>query len=176
MNCQICNKNAVTVFVTEVRTDADGVTTHAAEEKHLCDGCAASLNIPHQVPVVAKTYIWKLLQKSARKAQQESALSCPDCGMTLAEFRVKGRLGCPKDYEVFRQHLDPLLERIHNATEHKGRLPGLDAHELERRQALTDLRAKLEEAVREEAYENAARLRDEIQELESAPGEPAHEG
>ena len=32
---------------------------------------------------------------------------------------------------------------------------------------LSDLRTKLEAAIREEAYESAARLRDEIQELEA---------
>jgi protein arginine kinase activator len=92
--------------------------------------------------------------------------------MSLAEFRSKGRLGCPKDYEVFRAHLDPLLLRVHNASAHRGRLPGMDEGTRQRLQQLSDLRAKLEAAIREEAYESAARLRDEIQELEAQPRAP----
>jgi protein-arginine kinase activator protein McsA len=64
------------------------------------------------------------LQQSARAQAQATSLACPDCGMTLAEFRSKGRLGCPRDYEIFREHLDPLIERIHNAKHHLGRGPG----------------------------------------------------
>jgi protein-arginine kinase activator protein McsA len=41
-----------------------------------------------------------------------------------------------------------------------------DAVALEREQRLVDLRRKLETAIREEAYENAARLRDELKQLE----------
>ena len=68
--------------------------------------------------------IWKLLHATAQRQQRESSLSCPDCGMTLAEFREKGRLGCPRDYEIFRDHLDQLLGRVHNSDRHTGRLPG----------------------------------------------------
>jgi protein arginine kinase activator len=87
--------------------------------------------------------------------------------MSLAEFRSKGRLGCPRDYEVFRAHLEPLLLRVHSAKEHRGRLPGNTEAVRSRTQQLTTLKAKLEAAIREEAYESAARLRDEIQELEA---------
>lgn len=168
MNCGLCKKKA-TVHITEIAYHAtDGSeTTPSIEQKHLCDGCAQKLNMPHMpLPQKGMVDIWKLLQQSARRAREEGGLSCPECGMTLAEFRSKGRLGCPKDYEVFAAHLDPLLSKIHNATSHTGRVPGIDESDLKRMQHLTDLRAKLEEAIREEAYESAARLRDEIQGLE----------
>ena len=93
-----------------------------------------------------------------------------ESGMSLAEFRNKGRFGCPKDYEVFRAHIEPLLLRVHSARAHRGRLPGMDEVSRKRLQQITDLRTKLEAAIREEAYESAARLRDEIQVLEAQPG------
>jgi protein arginine kinase activator len=122
------------------------------------------------VPVNLKksAAVWKLLKESARRARDEGSLKCPSCGMTLAEFRNKGRLGCAQDYEVFREHLRPLLLRIHNASAHKGRLPGRDEQTLARERDLTRLRAELDTAIKNEAYENAARLRDQIQGLESA--------
>ena len=52
-----------------------------------------------------------------------------------------------------------------------GRVPGTSEAELVRVQRMSDLKQKLETAVREEAYESAARLRDELKALEQAPGE-----
>jgi len=137
------------------------------EQKHLCEPCAQAMQLPH-APVVAGAgknalNIWKLLQNSARRARQEGSLACPDCGMTLADFRAKGRLGCPRDYEIFKDHLQPLLRRVHNADSHTGRLPGVDEGERERRQVLNELRVELEKAIADEAYEDAAQLRDQIQ-------------
>jgi protein arginine kinase activator len=91
--------------------------------------------------------------------------------MTLDEFRKKGRLGCAKDYEVFGAHIGDLLERVHGARTHVGRIPGSSEADLERMKRLVELRSRLDVAIREEAYESAARLRDELKALEDArPG------
>ena len=198
MNCEHCQKNLATVHVTEIfeeasagsgatpgasksgkkkaaattGSDAGGKTTRRViREHHLCDLCAKERDLPH-MPVVKNTMadIWKLLQYSAQQTRKRAVIRCPDCGMTLEEFRKKGRLGCPKDYDVFRPHIEELLERVHGATSHKGRIPGLSERELLRIQRMTDLQQELEIAIREEAYENAARIRDELKELEVSGG------
>jgi protein arginine kinase activator len=87
--------------------------------------------------------------------------------MDLDDFRRRGRLGCPTCYETFQAQVGELLERVHGARSHVGRVPGVSDEELERLQALADLRQRLDLAVREEDYENAARLRDEIQGLQA---------
>ena len=172
MSCQICKKQPATVHIIEI---PEGLPTLPpadpgevrVEKRHLCEACARNLRLPAATtPPKGLVNIWKLLQKSARKAREEGGLACPECGMTLAEFRSKGRLGCAQDYQVFRQHLVPLLQRIHHASDHVGRVPGAPVEDLERQRHLTALRAKLAEAIREEAYESAAELRDEIQALE----------
>ena len=56
---------------------------------------------------------------------------------------------------------------MHGSTQHIGRLPGVSEAEWNRMQDLAELRQELEVAIREEAYENAARLRDKIQHLEA---------
>ena len=170
MVCELCNKHPASVHVTDITRTA-GQTS--VSQKHICDECSRVLELPSS-PLMSKGVldIWKLLRQSAQKARAEGSLICPECGMSLAEFRSKGRLGCPKDYEVFRSHLEPLLLRVHNAKEHRGRTPGLDQVSTRRTQQLSDLRAKLEEAIRDEAYESAARLRDKIQELEASHGSP----
>lgn len=187
MHCQSCQKNQATVHVTEVVTEPapsearpDGVRSRAAEERHVCALCAHHLF--GQLVVVTQPKVKVNIMKLLQAAKEKSSVVCPDCGMSLAEFRSKGRLGCPKDYELFWPHLVPLLERVHNATAHVDQPEGLepsepgpdvDPAEDERRAHLTDLRAKLETAIREEEYESAAKLRDAIEELEksSAPGD-----
>lgn len=141
-------------------------------ESYLCDPCATELGLPASSPKpsTAGSQIWKLLEVSARKARQQAGLTCRSCGLTLAEFRSKGRLGCAACYQVFWQHLEPLLLRVHNATEHKGRGPGTDDAVLAREDAIGQLKTRLQDAIRDEAYENAAKLRDELQSLEAGDG------
>src|SRR5262245_28218700 len=169
MICELCNKQPATVHVTEIRSTKSAKPS--VQLKHLCEGCARSLELPSTPVTLTKGVpdIWKLLRQSAQKARAEGSLACPHCGMSLAEFRSKGRFGCPKDYEVFRAHIEPLLLRVHNSASHRGRLPGQDEGLRQRSQHLSELRSKLEAAIRDEAYESAARLRDEIQELEAPP-------
>jgi protein arginine kinase activator len=172
MICELCNKGPATVHVTEIHS-VKGAKEPTLQQRHMCEACARSLELPSTPVAFAKSLpvqLQKLLRQSAQRAQAEGSLVCPSCGMSLAEFRSKGRFGCARDYEVFRTHIDPLLLRVHNAQSHRGRVPGGEAQpkvDLDRQ--LSDLRTKLEAAIREEAYESAARLRDEIQELEAQP-------
>jgi protein arginine kinase activator len=169
MLCETCQQNAASVHITQLTappaTSPDGNGQYA--QKHVCEACAQKMSLLH-VPIVKKIQldIWKLVE-SARQSREQGGLACPSCGMTLAEFRSKGRLGCPKDYEVFREHLDPLLMRMHNALEHAGRLPGIEEEELKRQQRIHELRGRLDNAIREEDYEDAARIRDELKTLGS---------
>ena len=88
--------------------------------------------------------------------------------MKFVEFRNHGRLGCPHDYDSFKEELLPLLESVHGDAKHAGktprRLPRAKAGQIE----LTQLRRKLQQFVNEEKYEEAARTRDRIKELEES--------
>lgn len=177
MQCQVCGKNPASVHITEIHDPAPvakpGSQSAAGKatyrQKHICEACAQMMNLPHMPVVVKKNMvdIWKLLQRSAERSRQEAGMVCEHCQMSLGEFRSKGRLGCPDCYESFRRHLDPLLERIHNASHHTGRLPGMDERAQERRRKISSLREKLVTAIKEEAYEDAASLRDLLQALEA---------
>jgi protein arginine kinase activator len=170
MICQNCQKNAATVLVTELTPDPESANAEGKQsqvhEQHLCEVCAQALDLPY-APVTKKSPvdIWKLLQLSANQGRKKPGPACPACGMTLEEFRKKGRLGCPRDYEVFRTHLAEVLERVHGAVQHSGRIPG--ASGVSPSNGRIDLlRQELGNAIRAEAYESAARLRDEIRALE----------
>lgn len=165
MLCEVCSKNQATVRITEIgqTTASDGQKTQSVSLKHMCAKCAQQLEIEALPPTLSKNFahIMSMLEKAGQK-RPVAEPPCPKCGMTLAEFRSKGRLGCAHDYQHFAKHLEPLLQRMHNATAHSGRVPGMDAAEQERRARVGELRQQLDAAIRDEAYETAARLRDEL--------------
>ncbi|MCH7521820.1 MAG: UvrB/UvrC motif-containing protein [Candidatus Marinimicrobia bacterium] len=92
----------------------------------------------------------------------------------FAGFKKTGRFGCSQCYQVFRSGLDNLLEAMHRNTEHHGKVPThfIDAATAEEQATesfmdISELNAKLDEAISIEDYEEAARLRDSIAQLEN---------
>ena len=103
---------------------------------------------------------------AAGDAPRAAGPACPGCGTTAGEFKVSGRLGCARCYETFKGALLPVLERVHDATSHRGRMPGPVAPRTDDNRA-SKLRRLLAEAIDAERYEEAANLRDKLQELET---------
>lgn len=164
MQCQVCNKRAATIHLTEI---TEGVRS----EMHICEHCAAEQGIASQSQMSINELLGNLLAVQPSDDElfgpSESALSCPDCGFTLDRLRREGTLGCPRDYEVFEHALTPLIARAHNgATAHCGKVPSRTPGKTKKLVKLSDLRQQLEAAVRNEDYERAARLRDEMRQLD----------
>ena len=125
--CEICKQHQASVHITELTEPptSSPVGTGQYSRRDVCVGCAQQLNLLHVPVTTSPTFdIFKMIKKVQNTTREQSGLTCPSCGMTLAEFRSKGRLGCPQDYEVFREHLDPLLVRMHNAAAHFRSRPG----------------------------------------------------
>lgn len=95
-----------------------------------------------------------------------TAVRCENCGMTYNQFTEIGRFGCPECYNSFSARLEPLLRRIQSSTEHTGKIPVQSGERLKLRKKLDTLRKDLKQAVIQEQFEEAAKLRDEIRELE----------
>jgi protein arginine kinase activator len=154
MKCQRCSK-AATLHITEVTGESQ------FDELHLCEECAQKYLQPQ--PAGAKA------GEGAAESDELAALNqreCPACGIKFVEFRNTGRLGCSHDYEAFREELLPLLENIHGETRHIGKTPRRLPKVRQVRAELTHLRKQLQQAVTRENYEDAARLRDQIRQLE----------
>ena len=168
--CTACQKAIATIVVMDL--DEGSVSG----SQHICTACAEQLGVtPPQQPKFSGEMLEDLLGGLKETQEVEAAPPprlecCPGCGMTPSDFRQKGRLGCPRCYEAFRHELIPLLMRIHEAQAHAGRLPStmpvIEADSAEERPDLSDLRQKLEDAVRGEQYEEAAQLRDELRRAE----------
>ncbi len=92
--------------------------------------------------------------------------SCPDCGMTVAQYKESSLLGCPTCYETFSDQLEHIIKSVQdNNTHHIGRAPTQVSDDLGRHLQIRRLLKQLESAVSQEEYEHAALLRDQLREL-----------
>jgi len=162
--CTDCGNRQAVVTYTEF---ADGKAT----AWNLCEECAARRGVSASLSSLSGPLVnilMGLLEEAGREGAAEPGPTCDGCGLSLAEFRKRGRLGCPACYAAFHDELASLVRRIHGSTEHAGRVPGsLESLEGPRREVLR-LRAELERAVKREEYERAASLRDLIRQKEES--------
>ncbi len=164
MKCDFCSEPA-TVHITDMSKGTHRVL-------HLCDGCAeqekgGNLKAGSKIENIVKGIIAAF---AGEMAGELAKLACPYCGTKFMEFRTKGRLGCPADYDVFDKGLMPLIERIHGSTVHRGKSPSRHASDSGPQAELIRLRRELRAAVDCEHYEDAARLRDLIRAKEGLHG------
>jgi len=164
MQCQICNKNDATIHLTEI---SNGIRT----EMHICEHCAAQQDITVKNHIPINELLSNLLAVQPTDDEffspTEQQLACPKCGLTLAQFRKEGILGCPYDYEIFEKSLHPLIEKAHNGrTTHYGKIPSTTPTDTKKQMELLNLHRQLEAAVQREDYESAAKLRDKIKQSE----------
>ncbi len=138
-------------------------------EKHLCDAHAAqeglSVKAAHTPINELLTNFVKLHSGAAPAVATEAV--CETCGLTFGEFREHSLMGCPQCYTAFKIPLAPYLERAHEgATHHIGKTPHRMGGGEKRQEQLLVLRKRLNDAVTNEDYELAARLRDEVRRFE----------
>jgi protein arginine kinase activator len=168
MKCQKCAKPA-TFHITDI------VEKGKHREFHFCDEHARQhLAPPDETTEQPISELAKKLIVSGSGALRDPSPAdkqvCPICQITFLEFRNSYRLGCPYDYEVFRDELMPLLENIHGETRHSGKVPKRAPRNTQQQTTLIQLRNELKRAVAAEDYETAARLRDKIKGIELEQG------
>jgi protein arginine kinase activator len=159
VKCQVCGQWA-TVHLTEI-------VSGKKKEKHYCQECAEKQEVLKQQELNLTAILQSVIGQHVGGAADElSRLTCPSCGIKYMEFKAAGRFGCPHDYQIFREPLLPLLERIHRGQHHVGKVPPHALKHEAMQVELRELRQQLRNAVENEAYEEAARLRDLIRQKE----------
>ena len=153
MLCQACHKNEATVHLTEIK---DGQVVSV----HLCEQCAREKGLQVTPPFSMSDFLSGLTELNL--APEEETARCPQCGLSLAEFRSAGRLGCGRCYRVFQRSLLPLIKTLQKGESHQGKVPS--THPV--RPGPEELKKALQKALGREEYEEAARLRDQIKRLE----------
>ena len=165
MMCEDCGVRPAKFHLTTI-INGDRV------ERNLCPACMAKHQ--KQLPGIDFSNLAGLLssilegRNAAEQEQRETEyedLVCEQCGMTYAEFQKGGMLGCANCYQAFRQPLTALMQRVHGNTQHAGRIPGGVHSGVSIRMNIERLKQKLQRAIAEEEYEQAAKLRDAIRAL-----------
>lgn len=179
MICEKCQRRPAIYHMTRI---VDGDTV---EQVHLCEQCAAEqgeLVLPAADPHFLQQFLASLMgvtggEAGAGQTATATTARCPRCGLAYAEFGKTGLLGCPECYDAFSEQLQPLVHRIHGKGTHAGKLPQRVGGAVLQRRRLDEMRRELAEAVREERFERAAELRDQIRAFESpADGASGKEG
>lgn len=162
--CDNCQKNEASITIT--RVDKDGKSV----EMHLCSSCATKKGIGEAVkPHVSVIEILSELKEKIK--EEDRKLVCPKCGISYADFKRFGRLGCENCYEAFTERLLPLINRIHGSTQHIGRKPTTNRKDAKMKFEVKKLREELRQAISAEDYEKAARIRDRIKRTEDENSE-----
>lgn len=170
MKCQICEQNTASIHVQQIMGNE-------VVELHLCEKCAAERGIAageERVELSLSQLLTGLVDASSGSTHEKPAEKCPNCGLTLADFRKDGRLGCSDCYTAFKREIEVFLQNTSGTTRHKGKYPArLAAY----KSLLIDrelLKEELKAAVTQEDYEKAAMIRDKIRTIEQTAGD--HDG
>ena len=152
--CQICGKPA-TVHLTQI-------VGNKINKIDLCAECAKAKGITDPEG-------FSLGDIPSSPSHQENvapeSLVCDTCGFTPNDFKKLGHFGCPDCYESFAPVIMPMLRNVHRETEHKGKVPERSLERVSLRKQVAVLDAELGHAVRDERFEDAAKLRDQISAL-----------
>lgn len=158
MKCDVCEENTATVFLTQiVKGDMQKI--------NLCAECAKEKGVTDPTGFALADMLLGF-GHGERVESQPQEKSCPACGMTRTTFRKTGRLGCAACYSIFGDGMDGLLKAMHKGTRHTGKMPSDAGLRKADEDHLAKLRFDLDSAVAEEHFEEAAKLKIEINHLE----------
>lgn len=167
MECQECHKRPATLHFTQV---INGDKT----EVYVCEVCAKDkgymsypeegYSLHHLLSGLLNSTFESPKTTSGQKTNE---LQCPQCEMTLSEFKRVGKFGCPTCYETFSDRLDPIFRRVHSGnTSHHGKIPERIGGTMRIKKEVDAYKEELQRLIQNEAFEEAAKVRDKIKELE----------
>lgn len=164
LKCDLCSKPA-TVHLTQI-------VNNKIHKVDLCEACAQAKGVTDP----SGFSLADLLLKASLNPEPVGEVKCEACGFTQQDFKKTGRFGCPSCYESFGKLLEPMLEGMHKGTTHNGKVPHRAMERRSLYERLTQLETELDQAIKAERYEDAARYRDEITQVRQAAGQKGNAG
>lgn len=172
MYCEKCKQRPATVHLTQI-------VNNEKTEMHLCDVCAKEY---HQFPMgwgegfSVPKFLAGLLNYDPGVGDEiqipyRQPMRCEKCGLTYNQFRQIGKFGCSDCYIYFADRLEPLLKRVHGTSKHTGKVPHRTGGTIKLRKELNQLKEDLQRLIIREEFEEAAKVRDRIRDLEKKLGE-----
>src|SRR5690625_1656938 len=172
MNCQICEKRQANFQFTQV-------VNGQKREVNVCDVCAQEqgyLTYPEEGyslhDLLSGLFNFDSSQlESHQKSniKRPSQLQCQKCKLTFAEIKRSGKFGCAECYETFANRLEPIFRRVHSGNiKHYGKIPHRQGENLHIKRQIERYQEKMQQLIIEEAFEDAAIIRDKIRSLQKS--------
>ena len=167
MLCEKCNKNIANVYL---KNNINGNVT----ESYLCSSCAGELYGQTNKPFMnlfssnIESDILNLFNfNKAIPASISSAKNdkCPMCGLSFSDIIQSGKAGCGKCYETFKNEFAPNVMKIHGTAKHTGKIPKNMSVQISNKRKIEELNIKLKKMIADQNFEEAAKIRDEINEI-----------
>lgn len=171
MKCSHCNQREAT---THIRKIING----KKEEMHLCQECAEELGVMDEFefePFTTDSFFGNLLGAGVAALNSLTGVErCGYCGSSFSDIVNSGKVGCAHCYDKFESRLNPSIEKLHGRAKHVGKhvtyVEDEDKsekveNEPKKTDSLEDLKQQLKQAVKEQRFEDAAVIRDKINEL-----------
>lgn len=164
MICQECGKRPATLHFTKI-VNGD------KNEFHICETCAREKG--EMIPGSSNGFsIHNLLsglldfEPSSVASAKPQSVRCEHCGLTYTQFSKLGRFGCGSCYQSFSEKLDPLFKRVHGNTVHVGKVPKRTGGLVQYKREIESLKKEMMTRIESEEFEQAAKIRDQIREIE----------
>lgn len=157
MICNICGTKDATIHLTEI-------INGKMAEVHICEACAEEKGTEFKTYFNFGDLLTGVsgLESGIGASGKKISLVCKDCGMNYEDFAKNGRLGCAGCYTSFQKPLAILIKQVQRSGAHVGKKPSRIPKETRNVHDLRQLQEKLRKSIQDEAFEEAARLRDEI--------------
>jgi protein arginine kinase activator len=159
LKCDLCSKPA-TVHLTQI-------VNSKIHKVDLCEACAQAKGVTDP----SGFSLADLLLKASLNPEPPGEAKCTSCGFTSQDFKKTGRFGCAACYEHFSKLLEPMLDTMHKGSSHTGKIPQRAEARKSLYERLTLLETELDQAIKSERYEDAARFRDELTQVRQSVGQ-----
>lgn len=169
MICEKCMKKEAVIFYRE--------NVNGKEKKYaLCADCAKELEFKGEISIntfpsqdefgIFNSIFGSLFAPAENKLNKVSeGKRCPLCGATFRELAKEGKVGCASCYNTFANELGRTISNIHSNAVHTGKSPSKLRGKLDIKRKIRALENELKEAIRDERFERAAQIRDELNTL-----------
>ena len=168
MLCEKCNKNIANVYL---KNNINGNIT----ENYLCSSCAGELYGQNYMSLFGGGFesdIFNMLnfnKPAAPSTLAEPAKNniCPMCRSAFADIIQSGKAGCGQCYGTFKNEFEQNVIRIHGTAKHTGKIPKSMNARLSAKRRIEELNIKLKKMIADQNFEEAAVIRDEINQINS---------
>lgn len=161
MKCQYCEEEANVIY-TKIVGDK-------SQKTYLCAKCADEQGVTDLDHFNVSNLLMNDEPFSPKREKSKmNASECPECGFTKDDLRKIGRLGCSTCYEIFGDELKHMLTNMHKGTEHKGKVPTGMLQAIEVKTKFKMLQNQLDQAIENEDYEKAGKLKIELAAFEKS--------